>query len=516
MSFFKKSNTFQKEKENPQAADLLSDQLSKNISDIKKNFENSSDLIIRETHFNLNKRLKMAIIYIDGMVNPSLQTSILESIGADHGTFSGKDIVQTSEDAIEFLADRMSTVSKVVYVKDFNEIKTNLLTGNTIILLDSYQQGFSVNTKELKTRAINEPLSQTVVRGPREAFTEDLDTSITQIRKRIKDVSLAVESNTIGRITHTGVSILYIKGVVNEKALNEVRERLKKIDVDGILETGNIEEFIQDKTYSPFPTVYSTERVDAVAAGLLEGRIAILVDGTPFVLLVPALFIQFYQVPEDYYQRADISTLLRMLRLFCFLIALLGPALYIGITTYHMEMLPTSLLINLVAQREGIPFPALFEALIMEVAFEILREAGVRMPRTVGQAVSIVGALVIGEAAIMAGIVSPSMVIVVSITAIASFVIPAYNMAISIRILRFIFMGLAASFGLFGITIGIFALVLHLSSIKSFGIPYMLPFGPFVLKDQKDTIFRLPQWGLISRPKLIAQNNTTRVKSKQP
>ena len=234
---------------------------------------------------------------------------------------------------------------------------------------------------------------------------------------------------------------MFIKGIVNDKVVEEVRKRLDRIDIDGILESGYIEELIQDETYTPFPTVYNTERPDVIAAGLLEGRIAILVDGTPFVLLVPALFTQYFQSAEDYYQRSDFG-LLRMLRYLALFIALLGPSLYIAITTFHQEMLPTALLISLAAQREGVPFPAFIEALMMEVTFEILREAGVRMPRAVGQAVSIVGALVIGQAAVEAGIVSAAMVIVVSITAIANFSFPSFNMAISIRILRFVFDGI--------------------------------------------------------------------------
>jgi len=263
--------------------------------------------------------------------------------------------------------------------------------------------------------------------------------------------------------------------------------------------------------------VYNSERPDVIAAGLLEGRVAILVDGTPFVLMVPGLFIHFYQSAEDYYQRADISTLLRILRLLGLFIALLGPSLYIAITTFHQEMLPTQLLLSLAAQREGVPFPAFIEALMMEVAFEILREAGIRMPKSVGQAISIVGTLVIGQAAVDAGIVSAAMVIVVAITAISSFIVPAFSLSISIRILRFGLMGLAASFGLFGITVGMIALILHMCSLRSFGIPYMSPFAPFIWSDQKDSIFRFPRWGLLSRPHLnngIPYTKDTRRKKK--
>ena len=303
---------------------------------------------------------------------------------------------------------------------------------------------------------------------------------------------------------------MYLNGIVNDKLVEEARIRLGRIDIDAVFESGNIEELIQDETFTPFPTLYNTERPDVIAAGIMEGRIAILVDGTPFVLMAPALFTQFYQSAEDYYQRADFATLLRLLRYVCFFISLLAPSLYIAITTFHQELLPASLLISLAAQREGIPFPAFIEAVVMEITFEILREAGVRLPKTVGQAVSIVGALVIGQAAVEAGLVSPAMVIIVAITAISNFVIPSFNMGITIRILRFLLMLIAASFGLFGVTVGLIAIVLHLCSLRSFGIPYMSPMAPFILADQKDTIFRFPQWALYARPRLISQKNNIR------
>lgn len=285
---------------------------------------------------------------------------------------------------------------------------------------------------------------------------------------------------------------MYLHGSANDRVLKEVRRRLKEIKTDAILESGFIEEFIQDSNYSPFPTVYNTERPDVIAAGILEGRVAIFIDGTPFVLLVPALFSHFLQAAEDYYNRSDYG-LIRALRVVCLGIALLAPSLYIALTTFHQETIPTVLLISLAAQREGVPFPAFFEALLMEFTFEILREAGVRMPRMVGQALSIVGALVIGQAAVEAGFISAAMVIVVAITAISSFIVPGYSVAISIRILRFGMMILAATFGFYGITIGLLAIILHITSLKSFSVPYMTNFGPFIARNQKDVILRLPQ-----------------------
>jgi spore germination protein KA len=258
-----------------------------------------------------------------------------------------------------------------------------------------------------------------------------------------------------------------------------------------VLESNSIEEMIQDKRYSPFPTVYNSERPDVIASALLEGRVAILVEGSPFVLVVPALFVHFFQSSEDYTQRGDFASLVRLLRYFCFIVALLTPSVYIAITTYHQEMIPPNLLLSLIGQREGIPFPAFIEALIMEVTFEILREAGIRLPKSIGQSVSIVGTLVIGQAAVDAGLISAAMVIVVSITAISNFALPAFNVGISARLLRFVFMVSSAMFGLYGIIILLIMLGLHLCQLESMGIPYMTSLAPFRAKDQKDTLLRL-------------------------
>lgn len=254
-----------------------------------------------------------------------------------------------------------------------------------------------------------------------------------------------------------------------------------------------------------FPTVYNSERPDVIAGELLDGKVAILVDGTPFVLVVPALFTSFLQSAEDYYQHWMISSLIRILRFFGISLALVAPSLYVAITTFHQEMLPTPMLISIASQREGVPFPAVVEALIMEIAFEVLREAGLRMPRTIGPAVSIVGTLVIGQAAVDAGVVSAVMVIIVALTAICSFLFPAYGLSNTIRVLRFPLMILAAMFGLFGVMFGIMVIILHLCSIRSFGVPYLSPFAPLVLQDQKDAFVLFPRRKLLTRPRLVNQ-----------
>ncbi len=487
---------------------LIGTNLQNNLRSIKEAIGNSDDIVFREFGIGENGGgIDAAVLFTDGLVDTkSVQDFIMETLLIDI-----QNIDITKKDIADIL-----TVGNMQQVTDFDTLFTRLLSGAAILLLDGYAQSFSISMSGFKDRGVTEAAGETVIRGPKEAFSETIRTNSALIRRKIKDPNLWLETRQIGRVTKTDVSIMYINGIVNDKVVEEVRKRLERIDIDGILESGYIEELIQDETYSPFPTMYNSERPDVIAAELLEGKVAILVDGTPHVLVVPALFISFLQSPEDYYQRADISSLLRILRFIGIFIALLGPSLYIAITTFHQEMIPTQLLISLAAQREGIPFPAFIEALMMEITFEILREAGVRMPRAIGQAISIVGTLVIGQAAVEAGIVSASMVIVVSITAISSFVIPAINMTISFRMVRFPLMGLAASFGLFGIIVGIIALVLHLCSLRTFGVPYMSPFGPFILADQKDTLFRLPHWAMFSRPRLISQKNVIREKNQSP
>nr|WP_226000270.1 spore germination protein [Paenibacillus sp. BJ-4] len=496
----------------------ISASLGQNLQRIRQTVGNSTDIVIREIRIGKDGDQIIAILYTDGLVDKNIISDfIMKSMMLDNSLSENVNRrIQISSNVLQILKDYALTIGDIRDMTDFETLYNALLSGDAIILIDGETQGIVASARGWKERGVTEPASENVVRGPREGFSETLGTNTALIRRKIKDPNLWVETKQIGRVTKTDVAVMYVKGIVNNKLVEEVHERLNRIDVDSILETGYIEELIEDETFTPFPTVYNSERPDVIAAELLEGKIAILVDGTPNVLIVPALFVSFLHAAEDYYQRADISSFIRLLRYIGVFISLFSPSLYIAITTFHQEMLPTSLLISLAAQREAVPFPAFVEALMMEVTFEILREAGVRMPKYIGAAVSIVGTLVIGQAAVEAGIISAVMVIVVSITAISSFVLPAYNMSIAFRMLRFPLMGLAASFGLYGIIIGGIALALHLCSLRSFGVPYMSPFAPLIPADTKDTLIRLPHWMMISRPRLLNQKNVNRRNNASP
>lgn len=318
--------------------------LQQNIQKIQSTLGYSADLVAREVRLGKDGFLQAAVFYTDGLADSkSVNDFMMESLMLGIRKKDLEQKLSVTKNPLELLKDFALTVSEIREVSDFEELFTAITSGDTIILIDGQDQGFTVSMRGWEDRGVTEPSSQTVVRGPREGFLENIRTNTALIRRKIKDPHLWLENRVIGTVTKTNVSIMYIKGIANDKVVEEVRRRLDRINIDGILESGYIEELIQDETYTVFPTLYPTERPDVIAGGLLEGRIAILVDGTPFVLLVPALFVHFFQAAEDYYQRADISFLLRLLRYVSLFISLLGPSLYIAITTYHQEMLPTTL-----------------------------------------------------------------------------------------------------------------------------------------------------------------------------
>lgn len=397
-----------------------------------------------------------------------------------------------SRDLIPTLINRIPLVP-VQAVTDVDTCIQGLLEGQCILLLPHADHVLILDAANPAHRDITEPQSETTVRGPREGFTEDIKPNISLLRKRIKSPSLRIEKYELGSTTPTKIIVAYLHELAPEEVVNEFRSRLQSIRTDGIIGSSYVEEWIQDNMFSPFPTLLETERPDVIASHILEGRVAVLIDGSPFALVGPITFFQFYASPEDYYQRADIATLLRWLRMLSFMLAIFVPSVYIAVVSYHQELLPNPLLINIASQREGVPFPAFMEAILMLVTFEVLREAGLRMPRVAGQAISIVGALVLGEAAVQAGLVSAAMVIVVAITAISNFVAPSYSFGIAQRLLQFSYMVLGGFMGLFGIMCGVLFTIVHLASLKSFGIPYLAPIAPTFISDWKDILVRVPQ-----------------------
>ncbi|MFS0869202.1 spore germination protein [Paenibacillus xylanilyticus] len=483
----------------------LDPSLQNKLSTIKKAFEYSPDFVIRDFPGSAAEGTSLAVCYIEGLTDSALLVELMENV---------IQLVNTSppfeDQSADVLVRKILPSGNIKSLDSPQRVYQAILTGHVIIVVDGVQEVLAVSISGGERRSVEEPTSQTVVRGPKEGFTEEMTTNITLIRRKIRTPDLKFQMHNIGEYTQTSVALAYIQGIAKPEVVEEVTKRLNSIRTDSILESGYIEEFIQDAPITPFPTMLNTERPDTVAGSLLDGQVAILVDGTPFALVAPVTFFNFFQTTEDYYQRYDISTFLRIIRMISFAVSLLLPSTFIALTTFQQEMIPTTLLVTLAAQREGVPFPALLEALLMEVTFEVIREAGVRMPRAIGPAISIVGALVIGQAAVEAGLVSGAMVIVVSFTAISNFVIPYFSMATAVRLMRFPFMLLAGTLGLFGILAGAIPLLAHLVSLKSFGMDYLSPYSPFYKSNMKDLILRVPWWAMKTRPDEKAGANKTR------
>ncbi|WP_042208796.1 spore germination protein [Paenibacillus durus] len=494
----------------PPNNEMISGKITQDIQLLKAIFDRSTDIVFRE--FQLGDVQTAMLIFLDGMVNTIIVDSDIMRPLLEYGETMLEKSRLSPAGVESLLQNQVITAAQVHSGERIQEVVDHVLSGDTVLLIDGVKKALFISAKGWGKRAVEEPATEAVIRGPREGFTEHLLTNITLIRRRLRTPKLKIEGLQLGQLSKTDVAIAYLEGIADDAIVEEVRKRVNRIDIDAILESGYVEELIEDNSFSIFPQVNYTERPDKIVANLLEGKVAILIDNTPFALIVPVTFFEMMQASEDYYQRYVISTLIRLLRYLFLIIALLLPSLYIALLTFHQEMLPTSLLLSAAASREAVPFPALVEALLMEISFEALREAGVRLPRPVGQAVSIVGALVIGEASVSAGIVSAPMVIIVSITGIASFIIPSYSQAITIRLLRFPMMFLAGTLGLYGVLLGVLFILIHMARLRSFGVPYLSPLAPLHISDLKDALVRVPWWGMIKRSTESSKNNIRRMK----
>ncbi|PTM59133.1 spore germination protein [Desmospora activa] len=486
-------------------------EVEKNAKWLAKTLGDSSDVVTRRFTIQYTPDREAIILYLDGMCNTeNIDEYILSPL-----MLQGER-VRTKSNLWKMVEESLVHIGEISKESDLKKMLVGLLNGDAILFVDGYTDGLIINAKGWPQRGVGEPRAESVVRGSREAFTETLRVNTAMIRRRLKDPSLRLTDMKAGDRTNTSITILHLDGVADPDIVNQVKQRIDEINLDGILESGYIEEMIQDVVWSPFPTIQNTERPDAVVSHLLEGKVAIIVDGTPQVLIAPAIFSQFYYSPEDYYSGYLIGTFLRLLRLLSFVIALMLPALYIAFIAFHPEMIPTQLAIAMAAGRATVPFPSIVEALVMETSVEILREASIRLPGPIGPTIGIVGALVIGDAAVTAGLVSPLMVIVVGLTTISSYANPSYNAAISVRLLRFPLMIAASILGLYGIVASLMVLLLHLLKIRSFGIPYLVPFSPLRLSDLKDTLIRIPWPWMKSRPTMFKPEDNQRTQGGKP
>lgn len=488
--------------ENKELKQYITTSLSKNISLFKELFRDDNTIIFREVITANNFRCYM--IFADGMIKASvINENIIERIMAN-SVPSGL----IGQNALNYFKSKVIAIEAVECTGELERIASSILYGDTFFMIEGVAEGLILNTKGWESRSIISPESQKVVRGPREGFTESIMKNISLLRRKIKNPKLKFIYKTLGVQTQTTLAISYVEGLVNEKILEEVKSRLDTIKIDGLLDTKYIEELITDSPLTPFKTIGHTERPDIVAGKLLEGRIAIIMDGTPFVLTIPFIFTEYFQTNEDYYQNYFYASLNRLIRYIAFFLTTSTPAIYLALITYHQEMIPTQLLLSISASRQGVPFPTVIEATLLGFLFELLREGGTRLPTPIGQAISIVGAIILGEAAVAAKFASAPQIIVTALTGLSGFLLP-YMLGVVI-FLRLIFLLLASFFGLYGYMFGVIGLFIQLMSMRSFGVPYMLTWGSFNPSDIKDTTMRAPWWFMYMRPKFIGSNNRFR------
>lgn len=480
-------------------------EIDTNIEQLKEAFNSpeNKDAIFRR--LCIANGTNAFIFYIDGMVDRNtVNLSILKPL-LDNSRFND----QQDKSLFDYIYD---SVIETHQLKKFTEQEaaiSDVLTGNTGIFIDGFPYYILCETKGFEKRNVDKPQVEGVVKGPQEAFNENLRTNITLIRRILKNNELTTEFFDVGERNNAKCAVIYINKLINPAIVAEVIRRIKGICTDLIIGEGILEQFIEDNPFSIIPTMLSTERPDRAVSHLVEGKVLIMADGSPFALIVPVTIADFLHTPEDTWLRWQYGTFLRAIRLFALFIATMLPGLYVGLTTFHNEMIPTDLLIAIAKARENVPFPTIVEVLLMEISFELIREAGIRIPGIIGNTIGIIGALILGQAAVQANLVSPVLIIVVAFTGLGNFATPDFSLAFGARIMRIFFILLGASFGFYGISLGILILLAHLVSLNSFGVPVFSALAPKTGRSY-DLFMRWPVWKQELRPYYLNPLDITR------
>jgi spore germination protein KA len=462
----------------------INSDLQTSFENIKKAFHKDMDFSYRK--FHLFGKIPAIICYFSSIVNvEKIDRTVIKPLQKSSPP-------EEKSKQLDYIVEDVLYHSSTEILEDYKQIFECILQGKVIVFIDGESHALALDAFEPEKRSIEQPETERVVRGPKDGFIEQLQTNIALLRYRLPVPEFRIEKMEVGERTKTNIVICYLDDVVNPELLDEVKKRINKINIDRVLDAGYIEQFIQDTPNSPFPQVQNTERPDKVVGNILEGRIAILVNGTPFALIVPAVFNQFYHTSEDYNERWLSTSIVRIFRLVALIFSLTFSSFYVTVLSFHPEMIPASFVVAASSGRAGVPFPVFFEVLLMEFSMEILREATVRMPQQVGGALSIVGVLVVGQAAVQAGFVSPITVVIIAMSTISSFATPSYNAATAFRLLRFPLIILSGCFGLLGLAAGIMFVTNHMIGLRSFGVPYMAPIAPLNFQALKDSVIRAP------------------------
>lgn len=502
-----KMKTVASHKEDKDEGPVILGQLNQDVEQLKGTVGQNSDVHFRDLHIQSLNR-KAALIYVEGMQRSDfVNMHILKPLMID----TPAQYIGSHIDIPTYVKEHLLPVIHITELQNISSLSKMILYGYSVLLIEGMNTALMVGVPDVAARSIEEPISEALIRGPRIGFTEELSRNTALLRRHGLNENLVMNAQLIGSESKKTLVIAYMKDIVNEDLLDEVRQRIKNLDFDYFAESGYVEQLMEDNILSPFQQFQNTERADTVIAALLEGRVAILLEGTPFVLIAPVSFMMLLQSPEDYYQRWMLGTFVRVLRILAAFLALFAPSLYISFISFNPGLIPTQLAITIIETRQGVPFPSILEVLILEIAIEILRESGIRLPKPIGPAMGIVGGLVVGEAAVQAGIVSSFLVIVVALTAISSFTIPEYSSGITLRLLRFVAMFFASILGLYGTIIFFLLLCTHMIHLRSFGLPYLSPLAPFQVRDNKDVILRAPLPFMTTRPNNMKTKNRKRL-----
>ncbi|MFT5875972.1 MAG: spore germination protein KA [Clostridium sp.] len=460
------------------------------INNIKNVLGSSAPVKVKNISIGNDPSIQAAIIYIDGLVDKNIiNRDILNPL-----MIQITNSIELNSDTPKFLCSNYIT-AECSFIKDnTEEVSKNIKNGNTLLLIENIDYYVIIDTNGGAIRPVSDPINETSLRGSRDGFVENLEVNISLLRRYIKDPNLSIEKLVVGRRSQTDLALVYIKDLVNTEALDELRERINAVDVDSITGIGSLQEFIDENTYSIFPMCLSTERPDRVTPSIMEGRIAVILNGSPFVLTLPSVFVEFFHAVEDYNEKTISANIIRFLRYLSVLLVITLPSIYLTLIKYNGELIPIEFVVPVVQSRIGISLSPFIEILILEILMELLREGGLRLPSKIAQTLSIVGGIIIGNAAVQSNMVSPTTLLVIGITIIASFGVPTVDMSISIRLLRFPMLFLANSMGILGIATGYTLLIIHLSSLENFGVPYMA----FNMNDLKDTFIRTPLWKMSS------------------
>ena len=455
--------------------------IDENLNTIKSIYNTliNSDIVLREFVCHIEKRKYRAfIIYFDGMTNSQIINDFLLEplMQINYNSSFNKNMPLD-----KYISNSLLPQNDLKTVSSFSDVAQAINSGNCILFVDTLDIAFDIEAKKFEQRSIQSSENETIIRGPQEAFVENIRTNTSLLRRIVNNENLIIENTKIGKLSQTSCSICYMQNIASGDLVSEVKYRLNNLDIDSIESSGQLEHLIEESNSYSVPQILATERPDKCANSLYQGRVVVLLNGNPYALIMPAVILDFLSSPEDNNLKNNFANFIRFLRLLAAIITLLLPGIYIAITNFHQELLPTELLFSILSSRENVPFPIIIELLIMEISFELIREASIRLPSPIGSTIGVVGGLIIGEAAVSAHIVSPILVIIVAITGIASFAIPDISFGFHLRTFRFIFIFLGAGLGFLGIGAGIFAYLSILCSIKSFGVPITAPFSPNTL-----------------------------------